>query len=308
LLFFHDGIAMDKDAKRTKRRTKVPTATEILTEIAGQRPQNEPPLFGPNWPKSEFDKLCDEYGGPADLGVKIDKNTFQRYCRDFTLPQILPVLRRFTDDEISARRHWPWAAFAIGQYNFEIEERAKYMDELSPKKICQLLRQIEATAHNLISAITTLQTISFRLHDHSSPMRRGHLLWLNYFISQALNDNVSNEVTGDFVTLDLKKLEFIKRLAQVEAVATRAIDRVDKDLLERERGQPNPALPNFVRRCGQIWQSMTGRKPSTRRVETIEGDDPKFVKLVKTLANIGNAPEPSRKEIETALRNRRATD
>jgi hypothetical protein len=171
-----------------------------------------------------------------------------------------------------------------------------------------LLGQVETAAHNLISALATLQNLSFRLHEHSAPSRRGHLLWLNQFISQALSDNVSNEVTGDFVTANFKKLEFIKRLAQVEAAANRAIDRLDKNLLERKRGQPNPALPNFVWRSGIIWTSMTGRKPSTRRVERLDSDDPKFVIFVKELAKIGNSIEPSRKEIETALRKLRATD
>jgi hypothetical protein len=169
-------------------------------------------------------------------------------------------------------------------------------------------RSENRAAHNLTSALATLQNLAFRLDEPSAPSRRGHLSWLNYFISQALADIIANEVTRDPVTIDFKKLEFIRRLAQVEAAAKVVVERVDKELLERKRGQSNPALPNFVWRCGQIWQSMTGRKPSTRRVETIEGDDPKFVKLVKALAKIGNAHEPSRKEIETALRNRRAAD
>jgi hypothetical protein len=65
---------------------------------------------------------------------------------------------------------------------------------------------------------------------------------------------------------------------------------------------------NFVSRSGKFWTSLTGRKPSTRRIERIDGDDPKFVLFVKELAKIGNAAEPSRKEIEIALRNLRATD
>jgi hypothetical protein len=298
---------MKQDARRQGRRKKTPTATELLAEIVGQ-PQKEPPLFGPSWPKSQFDKLCDECGSPADLGVAVEKSVFQACCTVFPLGKVLPTLRQFTKDEISARRHWPWAAFAIDQYNYEIKERAKYTDELSPKKIGELLGQIEGAAHDLTAALATLQSLAFRLHDHSAPRRRGHLSWLNYFISQALADKVSNEVTGDLVTVDFKKFEFIKRLAQVEAVAKRAVDCVDKDLLVRERGQLNPALPNFVWRCGIIWKSMTGRKPSTRRVERLDGDDPQFVSFIKGLASVGNAEEPSRREIETALQNLSATD
>jgi hypothetical protein len=298
---------MKDDPRRIRRRGKTPTATELIAEIVGQT-QKEPPLLGPNWPKSDFDKLCAEHGGPADFGVTVETNDFRRCCGEYPLGQVLPILRRFTDDEISARRHWPWAAFAINQYNFEIRERAKYKDELKPREILDLLAQIEHAAHDLSSALARLQNLAFRLHEHSAPALRGHLRWLNYYISQPLAGYISNKVTDDFVAVDLQKLDFIKRLAQVEAAATVASKRVDKDLLKRRRGQSNPALRNFVCRSGKIWTSMTGRKPSTRRVERIDGDDPKFVIFVTELAKIGNAAEPSRKEIEIALRNLRATD
>jgi hypothetical protein len=31
---------------------------------------------------SEFEKLCDELGGPADIGVKFNKRDMNRYCKD----------------------------------------------------------------------------------------------------------------------------------------------------------------------------------------------------------------------------------
>src|SRR5437763_1969718 len=91
-----------------------PSLADLIADIVGQSPK-DPPLLGPNWPKSDFDKRCAEHRGPADLGVSVDKNTFGTYCREFPLGQVLPLLLRFTADEISAQRHWPWAAFAIGQ-------------------------------------------------------------------------------------------------------------------------------------------------------------------------------------------------
>jgi hypothetical protein len=215
-------LTMRKDARRKRQHEKATTVTEIVAEIVGRRSPKDPPLLGPSWPKSQFDKLCDEYGGPADLGARVEKSVFQACCSEFPPGKVLPILRQFIKDEVSARRHWPWAAFAIKQYKYEINERAKYTDELSPKKICELLGQVEGAAHDLVAALATLQSLAFRLHDHSAPGRRGHLSWLNYFISQALADNVSNELTSDLVTLDFKKLDFIKRLAQVEAVARRA--------------------------------------------------------------------------------------
>ena len=127
-------LVMDKDTKRARRRAKVGTATEIIAEIVGQRSQNEPPLQGPSWPKSEFDKLCEQDGGPANLGVTVDEHTFRRNAGTVPSSSGASDFSTFTPDEILARRHWPWAAFAINQYNFEINERARYTDELNPEE------------------------------------------------------------------------------------------------------------------------------------------------------------------------------
>jgi hypothetical protein len=107
--------------------------------------------LGPNWPKSDFDKLCAEHGGPADLGITVKKNIFRGCCGEFPLGQVVPILRQFATDETTARRHWPWAAFAIDQYNFEIKERAKYKDELKPKEIHELIKLRKSNASHTIS-------------------------------------------------------------------------------------------------------------------------------------------------------------
>ena len=231
--------------------------------------------------------------------------------RKIPLGRVLPILLQFATDETTARRHWPWAAFAIDQYYFEIKERAKYKDELKPKEIHELIKKIQRDAHDLRSALTRLQALAFRLHEQSAPLLRPHLSWLDEFISQPVGGRISKEVTDDdivTVTAFMEKMTFLERLAEVEEAAKIAAKRVNVDLLKRKRGQSNPALPNFVWRCGKIWKSMTGRQPSARRIERTDGDDPDFVILVKALAKIGNSAEPSRKAIETALRSQRATD
>src|SRR5262249_27219416 len=78
-------------------------------------------------------------------------------------------LRRFAKNENSARRHWPWAAMAIGLYKSETDNWAKYADEPSPKQIRELLAQIERGARDLRSGFTNLQEFSNRLPDPSSP-------------------------------------------------------------------------------------------------------------------------------------------
>jgi hypothetical protein len=290
------------DSRHDKPPRQRSSVADVIAEIKGETPK-APTLKDLPPPKSQLDKLYEELGGPADLGSAVDKNSFRRCCGEYSLVTVLPILRQFAKDETSARRHWPWAAYAINQYKFDIKELAKYRDEPRPKEIRDLVAQIRRASHDLSSALAKLQTLSFRLHDHTSPLRRGHLTWLNYVISQALADKISNEVIGDFVTIDLKKLEFIKHLAQLEAAAKVAAKRVDRDLLERTAGQPNPALPRFVWRGSEIWKSMTGRRPSTNKVARKSGDsDPDFVIFIQGLAKIGNAPAPSRKEVETALK------
>lgn len=181
---------------------------------------------------------------------------------------------------------------------------------MKPKEIQKLIKEIQRDAHDLRSALTQLHALAFRLHEHSAPLLRPHLSWLDEFISQAVGGRISNEVTDDhIVTVFMEKMTFVKRLVEVEQAAKIAAKRVNVDLLKRKRGQLNPALPNFVWRCAQIWKSMTGRQPSARRVEKrSKSDDPDFVILVKALTKIGNSAEPSRKAIETALRSQRATD
>jgi len=77
--------------------------------------------------KSEYRKLCDE-GGPADIGVEMDKRHLEMYCNDYPSRVIVPVLTQFRNDKDLARRHWPWAACALGLYKYERSEREKYKE------------------------------------------------------------------------------------------------------------------------------------------------------------------------------------
>jgi hypothetical protein len=65
---------------------------------------------------------------------------------------MLPVLLRFVKgkDEVAANGHYPWAATAIGLYNFETKEYRKIREEpnpaqpLKPNEILKLFSSIEA--------------------------------------------------------------------------------------------------------------------------------------------------------------------
>jgi hypothetical protein len=258
--------------------------------------------------KSEYQRLCDELGGPIEgLAPKVSPSTFEMCCSEYGPERILPLVLPLAKDLESARRHWPLAAFAINQYVWEIKERKTYIDdEPTPRDIEKLLGQIAQSAKDLAAGLCRLQTLAERLKDPTAPDRRGHLGWLDAFISQATAGVFSNEVdeSPEYRWLvDQGKLAFLKRLAEVEGTTIRAIQRTDKVLLERERGQSNPALSTFVRRCGSIWTSLTGRKPTAEKLARIDGsEDPEFVLFMQGLARVGGAPEPKRNEVALCLK------
>ena len=79
----------------------------------------------------------------------------------------------------------------------------------------------------------------------------------------------------------------LRQLEKVEIAAKVAKQRVDKSLLKRKRGQSNPALPNFIFRCGQIWKSLTERKPSAEKVHRkIQPKRARFPNFRPTLSEI----------------------
>jgi hypothetical protein len=282
--------------------------------------------IGPRFPRpvvirTEYDRLCEDLGGPADIGVVgIEEKDLASYCQIYPSHRVLRVLTQYQRiaDETSARKHWPWAAFAIGQYAFERQVREKYRDEPTPKDVAELLSKIEKTAQDLSSELRQLQALSYRLTDHTAPLRRAHLAWLDALVTQAASGYISPTVSEDGLTLltvHSGEMDFLKRLADVQAAADHAKKQVDAKMLTRERSQLNPALTNFVFRCGGIWKSLTGRRPSANKIHSSRGTrDPDFVFFLQQLAKIppapaghfrakkGPVPVPTRDEVAISLR------
>ena len=261
---------------------------------------------------SDYKKLCDELGGPADIGVTVDPQYMELCCQEHPADSLLPILLRFQKNEAVARRHWPWAAFAISQYAFERSERAEYTDEPKPEEILEILKQIIQSARDLGSGLSRLQALSVRLTDPAAPLRRAHLAWLNALISAAIAGRISNDVNeddGQELVDDSKKMRLLRQLADVEVAANVAREHVDKSLLNRERSQSDPALPNFIFRCGGIWNSLTGRKPSAAKVHRkIQPSEPDFLIFVQELAKSAGFDPPSRDQVATSLRKFRPCD
>jgi hypothetical protein len=113
------------------------------------------------------------------------------------------------------------------------------------------------------------------------------------------------------------KMDFIRRVVDVEVAAKEAANRVDKGLLHRGKSQDDLALHNLVWRLAEVWTSMTARRPSANKVHgrSPADEDPEFVQLVKDpdfvqfvqylVDLVEGAPKPSRKQIEISLKNAR---
>ena len=145
--------------------------------------------------RTEYDRLCEDLGGPADIGeVGISKYDLASYCGTYPTQRVLPVLIQYQPDETLARKHWPWVAFAIGQYDYETKERAKYSDEPTPEEVGDLLSQIKKSARDLNAGLRRLEVLSDRLRDPTAPHRRGHLGWVNAVLSQAAAGFPSSDV------------------------------------------------------------------------------------------------------------------
>src|SRR5262249_53621856 len=262
--------------------------------------------------RTDLDRVYLELGGPAPLRGRIDRNTFARCCNEFSWRKVEPTLRRFQKDRGIAKRHWPWVAFALGQYRFERKERQQNSVQLEPGEVTSLINDIRRSAKELASSLARLQSYSQRLGDPTAPFEKPHLRYLDQLISQAAAGDPAAEVNKDpkyMLWVFSEKMSFFQRLSGIEAVAGEAATRlVDRDLLKRKRGQADPALYNLVWRGAEIWSSLTGRKPSPNRAHRRDSGEPDFVLFIQDLVRLVGGERPSRKVVEISLRNRRTPD
>jgi hypothetical protein len=253
-------------------------------------------------------------GGPAPLRGRIDRNTFERCCNEFSWRKVEPTLCRFQKDRDIAKRHWPWVAVALRQYHFEVKERQQNSVRLTPGEVISLLmNDIRRPAKELASGLARLQSYAQDLGDPTAPLEKPHLRYLDQLISQATAGDPAAEVNEDpkhMLWVFSEKVSFLQRLSGIEAVAGEAAaKRVDRDLLKRKKGQADPALYNLVWRGAEIWSSLTGRVPSPNRVHRRDGDEePDFVLFIQDLVRLAGGECPSRKVVEISLRNRRTPD
>lgn len=274
-----EGAAMDKTQKGKKFPTRI---------------------------RNDLDRLWDDEGGPAEL-QGFDRNTFSfgDACDRFPYIEVAALLRSYCVDERSCRAHWPWIALVANLYRFEAEERSAY-EELKPGEVASLFQRISDAAKTLRDEFERLRVHSTWLSDPKKPEARGHLAYLHeLFKQQALGDIDTELVDDDLVQIgtDRMQAEFVWRLAKIRFVADEFVaKRVDKDLLERSRGQADQALPPLVLRLAQVWKSHTGRVPSANKVHNRDDERSDFVRFVGSVVDLAGGPIPSRAAVHTALK------
>jgi hypothetical protein len=265
------------------------------------------PFFSLSELRSDLDRLYNDGGGPAPIRATVDRTEFERCCREFPWSVIAPALIKYQCDATLAKRHWPWAAFAIAQFQFEQREAAGQMDEPTPKEVLELLGEIRDAAKRLSGGLARLQSTSLRVVDPADRMRRGHLQYLDQFISQAAAGLIDQEVREDgehLVRVFNGKNALLRILIDIEVAAGEAMNRADKTLLSRKVGTRQvPGLHNLVFRASEIWTSMTGRVASANKVTRRDEQEPQFVQFIQDLVGIAGGPKPSRRMVEIALTN-----
>jgi hypothetical protein len=259
--------------------------------------------------RSDLDRLYDDGGGPAPIRATVDRTEFERCCHEFPWSVIAPALIKYQCDATLAKRHWPWAAFAISQFQFEQWEAARHIAEPTPtpKEVLELLGEIRDAAKRLSGALARLQSTSFRVVEPADRMRSGHLQYLDQFISQAAAGLIDREVREDgehLVRVFNGKEALLRILIEIEVAAGEAMNRADKTLLSRKVGtRQMPGLHRLVFRASEIWISMTGREASANKVYRRDEQEPQFVQFIHDLVGIAGGPNPSRRMVEIALTN-----
>jgi hypothetical protein len=250
--------------------------------MEGNKPRFPPSL---NAVKSEYGIFRDQYGDPFTCGDVFAKINFTHCCREYPRRMFQPTIDRWVTDPVHGIRHWPVMAYAASQYAFRQREFSKYGTEGSPAQVRELLDEIRKSARRLSRALVQFQEMSARLSDGTAPLAVPHLSWVDEIIAQAMAGEVAPEVNEERLAIvHFARIDFLRRLVDVEVAARDVQERLDPKLLRRARTSENRALRTLVAMTKPIWRSLTGRRPSVNKVAGKRRSD--FVTFVQELAKI----------------------
>jgi len=269
-----------------------------LHAMQGNKPRFPPSL---NAVKSEYKIFCDRHGGPIICDDRFADIDFEHCCREFPRQKFEPTIGRWVTDPVHGIRHWPVMAYSASQYAFRQREFNRYGAEASPAQVRELLDEIRKSARRLSRALVQFQEMSARLSDGTAPLAGSHLSWLDEFIAQGMAGQLAADVNEkNLAIVHFARIDFLRRLADVEIAAQHAQKHLEPKLLRRARTSENRALRTLVAMAKPIWKSLTGRKPSVNKVAGERKSD--FVTFVQELAEIAGGPEPTFKQVQTAFR------
>ena len=286
--------------------------------------------------RSEFQILCDDLGGPAELcsvpaGLPCDAphlfDLLRLACRIYSFLETWAAFREWEPNKERAMRYWPWIAFLAFDYHFERADKegneattkpgdkkrkSGYGTEPSPTQVINLIERIASRAHKLRDDLVLLRELANRLEDPKTPFRRAHLSWLDEYLAQSLTFGPLSQVSEVPITSMLAEFgsrKFHRQLALLSNAAITAANKVSRDLLAQPSGPRDLGLRNLSKRGAVVWQSLTGRKASALRVRprsenhpTHANDDaPDFALFLGAIARLAGAPEPTPEQIEKAL-------
>jgi len=193
--------------------------------------------------KSEYRIFRDQYDDPLTCGDLFAKINFEHCCREFPLRMFQSTINRWAADETHGIRHWPVMAYAASQYAFRQREFKKYGAEASPAHVRELLDEIRKNARRLSRALVQFQEMSARLSDGTAPLAVPHLSWMDEIIAQAMAGQLASEVNEERLALvHAARVDFLRRLVDVEVAARDVQKRLDPKLLKRRRTPENRAL------------------------------------------------------------------
>jgi phage terminase Nu1 subunit (DNA packaging protein) len=212
--------------------------------MEGKKPRFPPSL---NAVKSEYKIFCDSYGGPIICDDRFAKIDFEYCCREFPRQKFEPTIDRWVTDPVHGIRHWPVMAYAASQYAFRQQEFKKYGAEASPAQVRELLEEIRKSTRRLSRALAQLQEMSARLGDGTALLAGPHLSWLDEIIAQAMAGELAPEVNEERLAIvHAARIDFLRRLVDVEVAARDVQERLDPKLLRRARTSQNRALRTLV--------------------------------------------------------------
>ena len=120
--------------------------------------------------KSEYDRLCETQGGPAEV-EGFERVNREWSCKQYRLRLFQHLITRWQTDPASGIRHWPHMAFACDQYAYRRKEFGKGEGNLSPVQVRKMLSDIERSAISLPSRLVGFK----RSPNHPTPPMVGSI-------------------------------------------------------------------------------------------------------------------------------------